>query len=192
MTYQQLKKKVEDKGFKFFDKGSYNLNIIYFRNNNVFTDKYTDTLYIAFKNGIVETLFEAPCSTKAGSYYVKNPITYLGIKGTAVMKEGQWEGCYQFIDNNSWLNTPYLKQIKPISIWRDGIIDGDIDEQNEQSGIFGINCHTAGDIKNIIYNWSAGCLVTPKEKWLQAINIIREGSKRYGNIFTVTLIENYN
>lgn len=191
MTYKSLKKIVEDKGFEFFDKGSYNINIVYFRNDNKFTDKYTDTLYIAYKNGITEMLFEAPCSTKAGSYYVKNPITYLGIKGTAVMQEGQWNGTYQFIDNNSWLNTPYLKQIKPIKVWRDGVIDWDIDEVNQQEGIFGINCHTAGDVRNMVYNWSAGCLVTPRANWLEALKIIRESAKRYGDIFTVTLIDNY-
>lgn len=191
MSYKDLKKVLERKGYEFFDKGSFNINIVYFRNSSIFTDKYTDTLYIAYKNGITETLFEAPCSTKAGSYYVKNPITYLGVKGTAVMQEGQWKGAYQFIDNNSWLNTPYLKQIKPIKVWRDGLIDADIDEVNQQEGIFGIHCHTAGDIRNLVYNWSAGCLVTPRAKWLEALEIIRESAKRYGNTFTVTLIENY-
>lgn len=188
MTYNELKTLVESKGYEFFDKGNYNLNIIYIRNSELFTDKYTDNLYIAYKDNGQEKVFSAPCSTKAGSFYVKNPITYLGIKGTAVLIPNQYKGTWQFINNNSWLNTPYLKQIKPVKVWRDGIIDGDIDKQNIQEGI-GINCHTAGSLQGIVYNWSAGCMVTPKEYWLKALEIIRCSAAIYGDKFTVTLID---
>ena len=189
MTYSELKTLVESKGYEFFDKGNYNLNIVYIRTNQDFTDRYTDVLHIAYKEGGVEKIFIAPCSTKAGSHYVKNPITYLGIKGTAVLIPNQYKATWQFIDNNSWLGTPYLKQIKNVKVWRDGVIDEDIDKQNIQEGNFGINLHTAGDIKGIVYNWSAGCLVTPKVFWVQVLDLLRKSAKLYGNTFTATLID---
>lgn len=182
---------MESKGFKFFDTGRFNLNILYVRTSDKFTDKYTDILYIAYRDGnLREQVFTAPCSTKAGSYYVRNPITHLGIKGTAVMVDG-YQYTYQFINNNSWLNTPYLKQIEPIKVWRDGEVDNDIDEKNIQTGIFGVNCHTAGAVQGIIYNWSAGCLVTPKEYWLQVIGLLQKSMSLYGDKFSVALIRNY-
>lgn len=189
MTYKDLKALVTSKGYEFFDNGNYNLNIIYIRTNQDFTDKYTDKLYIAYRKNMSEMVYEAPCSTKAGSHYVKNPLTYLGIKGTAVLIPNQYKSTWQFIDNNSLLGTPYLKQIKNVKVWRDGIIDSDIDKQNIQEGNFGINLHTAGDIKGIVYNWSAGCLVTPKVYWLEILDLLRKSENLYGNVFSATLIE---
>lgn len=191
MNYQQIKDIYKSKGFKFFDNGRFNLNILYVRTSQIFTDKYSDKLYIAYRDSqLRECVYECPCSTKAGKYYVLNPIVHLGIKGTAVLVDG-YQYKYQFIDNNSWLNTPYLKQIENVKVWRDGVIDNDIDEQNIQVGIFGINCHVAGALSQTIYNWSAGCLVTPKEYWLTVLELIRKSCSLYGDKVTIGLIRDY-
>jgi hypothetical protein len=189
-TYYLIKDTLTKLNYKFFDKGLYNLNIVYVRNNDIFTDKYTDTLYVAYRDESgLERVYTAPCTTKAGTYYVNNPLVVMGIKGTAVLPEGQYSQTWKFIDNNSWLGYPYLKQNKDITIWRDGVIDNDIDITAKQTGNFGINCHRGGDLRNLVYNWSAACLVTPLKEWLPVIELLRKATSLYGDIFTITLIK---
>lgn len=65
-NYKKLKEVIEFKGYKFYNKGDYNVNLIWCRNSDVFDNQYTDELFMAYKiNGIarVDTI---PCSTKAG------------------------------------------------------------------------------------------------------------------------------
>lgn len=139
-----------------------NINIVGFRTNNIFTNTFTDWIcYVSDDNFIA-----VPGSTKAGNYYVKNPVTYGGIKGTAVMIPGYYKNLWAFRTNSDWktlwLGMPYMQQINDCSIYRDGNLDDNVNEDSAvQKGQFGINHHHAG-IENIIYNWSAGCQIVQK------------------------------
>lgn len=140
--------------------------IVYVRTDEKLTDTFDD-FGCLFVMGKLIKIFRA--STTAGSYYVKNPITYGGITGTAVtVRPQQVKGSHQFVTSANWktlwLGGPYFKQIQPLTIYRDGNKDSNIDKQTVTKGLFGIQLHHGG-LGNIIYNWSAGCNIAPDKEW---------------------------
>lgn len=159
-------------------------DIVYLRLDKILTDTFDDVacLFIA---GVLTKIF--PCSTTAGSYYVNNPITYGGIKGTAIAQEQQVINSHKYITSANWkslwLGGPYFQQIAPINIYRDGKIDNKIDSDILQNGLFGINFHRGG-VGNIIYNWSAGCFVTPDIHWWEVVKNFTNGQ-----VINMTLLE---
>ncbi len=119
------------------------------------------------------------CSTRAGNFYVYNPISYGGITGTAVLKEGYypktWLGSWQ---TRFGFRSFELLQSKPVIIYRDGNKNTKLDRDITQTGMFGINIHTAG-WNNLIDRWSAGCLVVPKSEWDIFANLYLKAGQLY-------------
>lgn len=194
MDYQFLKKAIENKGYIFFDKGDYNLNIIFNRTNETFTDFFTDKCYVAYKENSVEKVLEQPCSTKAGLYYVKNPITYQGVTGVAVVMPNQYRGVYQLVDDYiTWLNYPFFRQIKPMNYWRDFDKDTLLEHvQPQMEQIFGTHFHRGsnpGVTGQHIYNWSAGCIIMEEPYFKNVVELARKATKLYGNKFSITILE---
>lgn len=136
--------------------------LLAFRCKEVFDNLATDFL-LWIENGKIKNIVS--CSTRAGNFYVYNPITYGGITGTAVLKEGYypktWLGSWQ---TRFGFKSFELLQVKPVTVYRDGNRNTKIDRNTQKTGMFGINIHTAG-WNNIIDRWSAGCLVVPKAEW---------------------------
>lgn len=176
----KLEDTYKSKGWEWNNK----FNILAIRVDQTFTDITSDWFIIVENN----TLLAVPCSTKAGKYYVYNPISYGGITGTAVLKEGQYKQTWQFVTAKNWqtlwLQTPYLNQIKPVTIFRDGNKDLKVDKNITQTGLFGINIHTAG-WNNLVWNWSAGCIVIPRQHW---VNDVLPKFKAF-KIYDFTLLE---
>ena len=200
MTYQEIKKTVEDKGFVFFDKGDYNLNFMWYRNDLIADNHFSDDLYVAYKANGIEQVLNVKCTTipgLRGSLY--NPITVAGITGTAIIKEGQYRSAWKFIDSYTQFSTyPFFQQIKTIDYYRDGNKDNIIDEVNEQDNrLFGTHWHrmsNVGDKRMIesfeINNWSLGCMGSPIVEWDKVIELTRTAIKHgQGNIFTGTIIK---
>lgn len=53
-----------------------------------------------------------------------------------------------------------MYQVKPVTVFRDGIINGRIDRVGEQIGLFGINQHSwRGFAGELLGNLSEGCVV---------------------------------
>jgi len=141
-----------------------------------FDNQSTDFLAWIEKGAIAGVV---SCSTKAGNFYVYNPISYGGITGTAVLAEGYykqtWLGSWQ---TRFGFRSFELLQSKPVKIFRDGNKNKKIDRSLTQTGLFGINIHTAG-WNNIIDRWSAGCLVVPKQEWDLFARLYLEADKWY-------------
>jgi len=198
MDYQGLKQSIEKNGYQFFDEGELNLNFIWCRNDYHATNHFTDDLYIAYKESNIEKVLNVKCTTKPGlkgSLY--NPTTVEGIKGTAVIQEGQYKGAWKFIDSyDEFSKYPFFQQIKPINYWRDGDKDEEIDETNAQlNKIFGTHWHkmsNVGDKRKIedfmVNNWSLGCCGAPIVEWDNVIELTRKSVKLWGNTYTGTII----
>jgi hypothetical protein len=187
MDYQTLKKVIEKNKFIFFDKGNYNLNYIWVRNDLLADNHFTDDLYIAYKVDGVEIVLEIKCTTVPGlkkSLY--NPNTVEGVTGTAIIKKGQYLKTWEF--RNSYVEFskfPYFKQIKPINYYRDGDKDNEIDLVQEQDNkIFHTHWHkmsNVGDKRQIekfeVNNWSKGCMGTPFSEWINVVELQRKSIK---------------
>lgn len=159
-------------------------DFIWIRTNQTFNNKFSDYC-IRFNNRIADMV--VPCSTKAGNFYVYNPITTGGITGTAVSCEQQVIGSHKFMTSSNWkslwLGAPYFYQQGAINIWRDGNKDTSINKVTKTLGWYGINFHKGG-LGSLIDNWSAGCHIIPDNQWFQMIKIFQPNQ-----LINFTLIE---
>lgn len=197
MNQQQIDAKVaelrticKEKGYAFFENGDYNLNIIAVRNDDLFDNRFTDTLYVAYKVKGVWQLLVIDWTTMPGTYGgVYNPINVLGITGTAVLKEAQYRGAYQFInDSNNVYGAPYFQQVRLVTVYRDGDKDENFDrDMPQQTGLFGIMLHAMGN-GDFINNWSTGCQGSKWSNFMEFVKIVRVAVSIYGPIFTYTLL----
>jgi hypothetical protein len=146
---------------------------VWLRLTQTFDNKFSDVC-VRFNRTIADMIL--PCSTKAGNFYVYNPITSGGITGTAVATEQQVLNSHKFITSGTWsslwLGAPYFYQSGVIEIYRDGNKNTTIDKNIKTKGLFGINFHRGG-IGSIVDNWSAGCLIVPDSRWFEAIKIFK-------------------
>ena len=153
--FEKLFKK---KGYAYFTKGIYNLNIIGVRSQgNRITNAFDDYLVLIYKtpnNQWQRQIYNI--TTDPGLAYALAPMNG---KGAAILVPGQYRGTYK-IDKHQGKYYA-LCQKKPVKVYRDGnkdrIYDWDVNTQEE--GIYGINIHKAGTDSKQVDKWSAGCQV---------------------------------
>lgn len=194
-TYKQIKDTVIAKGYKWFDN-NLSLNCIWERTNDLFTNKFTDFLHVAYVKDSSEIVLTIPATTKAGlKGAVLEPTTVEGVTGTAVIKPNQYVSCWQFKDTDKEFSSyPYFRQVGKIDYWRDGDKDGQIDRvQDQDDKIFGTHWHRMSQNgtygSGLVNNWSLGCMGAPEPEFKKILPIVRESVKLYGDKFTGTLLE---
>ena len=191
-TLEEIKKAVLSKGYKWFENGDYNINIVGIRNSeteNQVTNKFDDCVTVSYKvNG--EWNFHCfKATTDPGTHWTKN---LLNKDGVAILVPGQYRGSHKIGLHKGKYEA--LRQKKPLKVYRDKNKDGvyDLLEENIHEGIYGINIHRAtahGESKQID-KWSAGCQVLAKTSdFNKLMELARKSSDLYGNSFTYTLIE---
>tara|TARA_R110000824_G_scaffold266770_7_gene455811 strand:- start:714 stop:1355 length:642 start_codon:yes stop_codon:yes gene_type:complete len=139
-------------------------NPYWIRMSDNFTDKFTDFLIVTDNDKVVSI---SNATTKAGRYWVKNPVTAGGILGTGVRVAGQTINSHIYKKGkNKWRGEGYFRQIATLLIYRDGNKDNKVDKNIKQQAPkwFGFFLHAMGK-GNIIWNWSAGCLGAPLVQW---------------------------
>lgn len=133
------------------------------RTSKEYTDKYDD--FLLHLNGY-DLLNVYACTTKAGRFWVYNPITYGGLTGTAVLAPGIYRQAWKCVWTYRFgFKSKELVQVKPVTVGRDGNKNHVIDYTQTQTGYFGIDLHIGGAFLSPIWNWSAGCITVPKEQW---------------------------
>ena len=192
-TREQIQKAVESKGYKWFEGGDYNLNIVGVRNSDthgVVTNKFDDKLTISYSVNGEMKYHEFDATTDPGSHWEKN---ILNKDGVAILVPNQYRGSHEIRKHQGKYEA--LCQKKPVKVYRDNNKDGKYDmlEENIHEGIFGINIHKAGsrvEGPTQIDKWSAGCQVFSKESdFNQLMELAYKAKNLYGNSFTYTLIE---
>lgn len=177
----------KSKGYVFFDKGEYNLNIIGVRKSgNLITNGFDDYIVVIYKNkrGWQKIYYQA--TTEPGSYYM---YTVPNKIGTAIMVPGQYRGAYKIGKHQGKYKA--LVQVKPVKVYRDANKDSyyDMEPETIQNGVFGINIHKAGNASKRIDKWSAGCQVIANDDNFRAfMQLCEKAAKIYGDTFTYTLI----
>ena len=189
----KIKKAVESKGYKWFEGGDYNLNIVGVRNSNtngVVTNKFDDMITLTYEVGGVLKYHEFDATTDPGAHWEKN---LLSKDGVAILVPNQYRGSHTIGMHQGKYEA--LKQQKPVKVYRDKNMDGKYDmlAENIQEGIFGINIHKAGsriEGSTQIDKWSAGCQVLSKESdFNKLMELAHKAAALYGKSFTYTLIE---
>ena len=177
-----------NKGYAFFIKGAYNLNIIGVRHKgSKVTNRFDDCLVVIYntdKEKNIKRIFT--CTTLPGKKAMEHPTA---IKGTAILKEGQYRGAYKVGYHKGKYRA--LCQVKPLPVYRDGNKDDkfDLNPLCIDKGIFGINIHKAGDNSTLVDGWSYGCTVLAKSIDFHALmRLVDKSASIYGNSFTYTLI----
>ncbi len=188
-TTYNFEKLFKTKGYAWFTKGSYNLNIIGVRsNNNKVTDKYDDILVVDYNTDNCHKRVCYTITTEPGKYYMQN---LCNPKGAAILVPGQYRGCWQIGLHQGKYKA--LCQRKAVKVYRDNNKDMiyNITPKNIDKGIFGINIHRSNKtcICDTIDKYSAGCQVFNDPVEFNAFMRLCEAQRKlYGNTFTYTLI----
>jgi len=192
-TKEQIEKAVTSKGYKWFENGDLNVNIVGVRNDATagkVTNKFDDHITISYKiDG--EWQFECyKCTTDPGDNWMDNPMME---KGCAILKPGQYRSSHKLrLHGGRYLA---LGQQKPVTVYRDANRDSnyDLDESKTNTGLFGINIHRAtalsGKTSTYVDKWSAGCqVIASNDDWMEFLGICQAAREKWDNNFTYTLI----
>ena len=180
-----------NKGYAYFTKGEYNLNIIGVRHKgSKVTNKFEDCIVVIYntpKERNVRRVFM--CTTLPGKKAMNHPTN---IKGTAILKEGQYRGAFKIGYHKGKYKA--LVQYKSLPVYRDNNKDDvfDLSPHYIDNGIFGINIHKAGNSESgstLVDGWSYGCQVFSKSVDFSAfMRLVERSANIYGDKFTYTLI----
>jgi hypothetical protein len=177
-TREQIEAAVKAKGYKYFENGNYNVNVIGIRNSSTgkkVTNKFDDNLALIYKEKGEWRCFIWAITTDNGG-------------GTARVKPGQYSGSHAVGLHQGKYEC--LKQKGPLTVYRDFTNNGLYDEDKTETGVFGINIHHAGADSSIVGDWSHGCQVFKKiTDFNKFLSICKKASQLQGNSFTYTLIE---
>ena len=188
-TREQIEAAVKAKGYKYFETGDFNVNIIGIRNSTPgkkVTNLFDDWLTISYKENGVWKYFIWSATTDPG----KAPMV-AGNKGvgTARVVPGQYPMSHIIRLHRGLYEA--LGQQGNISVYRDADKDLEYDiDKITTSNDYGINIHKAGQDSTWIDDWSHGCQVFKRVKDFDAfMKICKAAAKLRGNSFSYTLIE---
>jgi len=185
-TLTQIQNAMRIKGYKLFDSGDYNLNIIGIRQVSDKVDNlFDDTMFLAYKVDGRFCTIQFPMTTQPGAYYMKNPMNKLGA---AILVPGQYSGVYEIGLHQGKYEA--LVQRGTLKVYRDSDRDMQYDYQNIADSIGdGINIHKAGRASTKIDNWSAGCQVLAYSADFDIMMaLVKRSQTLYGKKFTYTLL----
>jgi len=193
-TREQIQAAVESKGYRWFENGDYNVNIVGVRNsdtNGRVTNKFDDKITITYKLDGEWKFHIYNCTTDPGDDWVDNPMME---KGVAILKPGQYPKSHKIRLHGGKYTA--LGQQNNVKVYRDANKDGvyDYDESTVDEGLFGINIHRAtslsGKTSTYIDKWSAGCqVIANNDDWHEFLGICEKARDTWNNNFTYTLIE---
>ena len=193
-TRQQIETTIINKGYKWFENGNYNLNIVGVRNSetgNEVTNKFDDHITLSYKVDGEWNFHCFDCTTDPGQHWVENVMREEGV---AILKPNQYRSSHKIGLHQGKYEA--LRQQKPVQVYRDNNMDGTYDmlEENVQEGIFGINIHRAtaktGGKSTRVDKWSAGCqVIASNDDFAVFMKICRQARDAWGNSFSYTLLE---
>jgi len=187
-TREQIEAAVKKMGYKYFENGEFNVNVIGIRNSTPgkkVTNLFDDWISLSYKEGGVWKFFIWAATTDPGTKGVKE---FHNAGGVARLVPGQYPGSHAIGLHQGKYEA--LKQAKNVKVYRDANKDMVYDVSKITEGVYGINIHHAGADSTYVENWSEGCTVFKKIKDFDAfMGIVKKAASLHGNSFTYTLIE---
>ena len=194
-SVDHIRRALEHKGYKFFENGDYNVNIVGIRNSltkNQVTNRFDDLITVCYKVGGEWNYHEFDCTTDPGTHWVENCM--IPEKGVAILKEGQYRGSHKIRKHQGRYEA--LGQCRPVTVYRDNNRDDvyNLNTEKTDTGLYGINIHRAtkyaGKKSTQVDKWSAGCqVIASNDDWRLFMKIMRKARDAWSNSFTYTLIE---
>lgn len=194
-SVDHIRRALEHKGYKFFENGDYNVNIVGIRNSltkNQVTNRFDDLITVCYKVGGEWNYHEFDCTTDPGTHWVENCM--IPEKGVAILKEGQYRGSHKIRKHQGRYEA--LGQCRPVTVYRDNNRDDvyNLNTEKTDTGLYGINIHRAtkyaGKKSTQVDKWSAGCqVIASNDDWTKFMKIMRKARDTWSNSFTYTLIE---
>lgn len=184
--HANFKEILSAKGYKYYDKGIYNLNIIGIRSKDDTVNEFNDVIVVEYSDGTDKCKLMYPATTKPGLKSLNAPVN---SKGCAILVEGQYPSMFQKGLHQGKYDA--LTQLTPVKVYRDNNKDNKHDYtcNSIETGMFGINLHKAGENSIQVDGWSAGCQVIAKNVHFRTIMaVVEKALKLYPNKFTYTLI----
>jgi len=175
-------------GFVFFEKGSYNLNLIGLRSARDQSNLFDDTFTCSYKDDTGVWRCERwPYTSDPGRKYLLEPMN---PRGCSILCAGQNRGAYQL---GTHRGKPGLVQVRPVTFWVDSDLDETLDRQGTaRTGLIGLNIHRAGKDSPVVEAHSAGCQTFKREDdFERLLDLVRKQiAKGPGwNSFSYTLID---
>ena len=193
-TREQIEETMKQKEYKYFTRGEYNLNVIGIRNSSTgfkVTNRFDDLMTLSYKENGIWKFHTFDCTTDPGTHWVEN---IMRKEGVAVLKPGQYRHSHKIRKHQGRYEA--LGQQNPMTVYRDNNRDNnyDLDDNNTQTGLFGINIHRAtkyaGKKSSQVDKWSAGCqVIASNDDWRLFMKICRKARDTWNNNFTYTLLE---
>ena len=139
LAVNRVKAILTKKGYSFFEKGNYNLNIIGIRSDIKVANSFDDTLLCLYRADDKWVWNEYTITTDSGLYWLKNPMNN---KGTALLVPNQYKSVYR-LDKHRGKYTALCQRNGKVEVYRDNDKDMilDYDPNTIDVGFFGINIH---------------------------------------------------
>jgi len=188
-TREQIEAAVKSKGYKYFENGEYNANVIGIRNSapgNKVTNVFDDWLTLSFKVNGVWQFYIWSATTDPG----KAPMLKGNNgTGTARVVPGQYPGSHMIRLHQGKYQA--LGQKGNISVYRDANKDLEYNtDKITTASNYGINIHKAGQDSTWVDGWSEGCQVFKRVKDFDVfMALCKKAATLHTNSFTYTLIE---
>lgn len=172
----------------FSNPKGHDLNIVGIRTADNRSSRFNDWLTVFYTFEKVWNYFAFPATTDPGLFYRKTP---LNVKGTAVMKPGQYRGAYKIGKHRGY---KALQQKSKITVYRDNNKNETIDTKGmiEETGYYSVNIHRASAYRPSIQvgKWSAGCQVMQDpDHFAFLLKLCDRAIAKFPNSFTYTLLE---
>jgi len=178
----------ESLGYKVFESGAYNVNIIGVRSVDHKANSFDDVIHCVYKDDDGAWVHKSwACTTEPGNYWLENPTN---VNGTAILVPGQYRGVWK-IDKHQGKYDALCQRNGKVKTYRDSnkddIVDCDVESITE--GFYGINIHKAGAHSTQVDRWSAGCQVFANaDDFAEFMDICYKARDKWGNSFSYTLV----
>lgn len=172
----------------------FELNIVGIRADSTTPNSFDDVILIFYQDDQGKAQLHLwPATTDPGTFWLHSPMH---PQGTAILKGNmQYVGAYGISLHRNLPGHEARCQINgEVTVIRDYDRDSELDFWNgtEMAGWYGINIHRAratGTTREV-QRYSAGCQVFANaEEFEVFMDLCREHRRRYGNVFTYTLLD---
>lgn len=167
-------------GHVVFTEGELNLNLIGQRSSSRRAGELDDLLSVVYRERgrWLETAW--PCSLDPGRRGLARPPN---PRGTAILAPGQYRGAYEL---GLHKGRRCLRQVKPVTVRRDGDLDELLEPGDPDTGMFGIHVH---DDAGVGAEASEGCTVLARDHMAELVALVDRAASTWGSRVTYTVVD---